>query len=82
MISGCKDNQTSTDASIQGRSSGAMTFSFIAAFNLQQQQFGNAPLSYLTLLQSMRRQLKSTNFPQLPQLSAGRPMNMQELLYF
>jgi hypothetical protein len=68
MISGCKDNQTSADAWLNRQSQGAMTAAFIANYN--------AGRNYNALITEMRKWLKKQNFAQIPQLSAGRSINI------
>jgi hypothetical protein len=63
MISGCMDQQTSSEATINGKVEGAVTCAFIEAMKENKQQ------SWRELLQSMRDFLKSNGFDQLPQLS-------------
>jgi len=63
MISGCMDVQTSTEAFIDNKLQGAMTWSFIECIN----KTPNA--SWRELLKSMRDLLKSSSFSQVPQLS-------------
>ncbi len=71
MISGCRDNQTSADASflVGGRwqSQGAMTASFIANYH--------DGVSYLVLIRRMRFWLRNKKFEQIPQLSTGNRIN-------
>jgi hypothetical protein len=70
MISGCSDNQTSEDAVISDgttqSNSGAMTFAFL---NTIEQT--NSPITFKSLLQTMRTLLSDNGFTQIPQLSSG-----------
>ncbi|CCE73153.1 Piso0_000174 [Millerozyma farinosa CBS 7064] len=68
-ISGCKDDQTSADARENGRSTGAMSWSFIQVLSQQPSQ------SYLSLLNNMRGLLAS-KYSQKPQLSSSHPQDM------
>lgn len=68
-ISGCKDDQTSADASEGGQMTGAMSWSFIKT--LQE----NPNQSYLSLLNNMRA-LLSAKYSQKPQLSCSHPQDM------
>jgi len=63
MISGCMDTQTSTEALIDNKPQGALTWSFIECINK------TPNLSWRELLKYMRELLKTTNFSQIPQLS-------------
>jgi len=75
MISGCKDNQTSDDAYInyngQNTYSGAMTFSFLKTI----QDLGTK-ISLKSLLENMRKILKENNYTQIPQLSSGTQIDI------
>lgn len=74
-ISGCKDDQTSADATEAGQSTGAMSWSFIKTLNEMPNQ------SYLSLLNNMRTLLMG-KYSQKPQLSCSHPqdMNIQFLM--
>ncbi|KAL6941693.1 Ca(2+)-dependent cysteine protease [Hanseniaspora osmophila] len=69
MFSGCKDDQTSADASENGRATGALSWAFMKVIGQQPQQ------SYLTLLQNMRYEL-SSKYSQKPQLSSSHPIDV------
>ena len=89
VFSGCRDDQTSADAyqptsSVDSEESGsswkleyeyqgAMTASFIKNYTPE--------LSYKELLQEMRKYLSENNYTQVPQLSSGRYMNPNSLIY-
>lgn len=68
-ISGCKDDQTSADATEAGKSTGAMSWAFISVLTDSRNQ------SYLSLLNNMRNVL-SSKYSQKPQLSASHPQDM------
>jgi len=65
MYSGCRDDQTSADASIAGSHVGAMSWAFLECMR---QKGPNQ--SYLQVLQSTRQILKG-RYSQVPQLSVG-----------
>lgn len=67
MWSGCKDEQTSADATIASQATGAMSHAFIAALNKNPQQ------SYVQLLNSIRDILEE-KYSQKPQLSCSHPL--------
>eukprot|EP00531_Pseudo-nitzschia_arenysensis_P015188 CAMPEP_0116132162 /NCGR_PEP_ID=MMETSP0329-20121206/9401_1 /TAXON_ID=697910 /ORGANISM="Pseudo-nitzschia arenysensis, Strain B593" /LENGTH=358 /DNA_ID=CAMNT_0003626659 /DNA_START=96 /DNA_END=1172 /DNA_ORIENTATION=- len=73
MFSGCKDDQTSADATIQGEATGAMSYALITT--LKKHRGEN--LSYTDLLREMRRSLEG-RFTQVPCLSAGRKLNLNQ----
>ncbi|KAK5108440.1 hypothetical protein LTR62_008327 [Meristemomyces frigidus] len=65
MYSGCRDDQTSADASIAGSHVGAMSWAFLECMK----QFG-VRQSYFQVLQNTRQILKG-RYAQIPQLSVG-----------
>ena len=67
MFSGCKDEQTSADASIGGSHVGAMSWAFLECMK------GAGALSYTQVLQRTRQSLKQSSYTQVPQLSVGIP---------
>ncbi|KAJ3335236.1 hypothetical protein HDU93_006088 [Gonapodya sp. JEL0774] len=64
-FSGCMDEQTSADATIQGTASGAMSWALLTTLQQQPRQ------SYASLLTNTR-QLLAQKYSQVPQLSVGR----------
>jgi hypothetical protein len=71
MFSGCRDDQTSADASIEGESCGAMTWAFLECM-------GREPgASYVQTLQMTRKLLDESNYTQVPQLSCGIEMDLE-----
>mmetsp|Transcript_18008 Transcript_18008/g.19796 ORF Transcript_18008/g.19796 Transcript_18008/m.19796 type:complete len:367 (-) Transcript_18008:27-1127(-) len=71
MFSGCKDNQTSADAKINGMSSGAMSYALIKT--LEKNHKRHQQITYTELLREMRTVLEG-KYTQVPQLSAGRKL--------
>lgn len=65
MYSGCRDDQTSADASIAGSHVGAMSWAFLQSMK----QFGPNQ-GYIQVLQTTRQILKG-RYQQIPQLSVG-----------
>lgn len=65
MISGCSDYQTSAEAIINNKATGAMTWSFSEALK----QKDNC--SWRELVKSMRDLLKTSQYDQIPQFSSG-----------
>jgi len=65
MISGCTDDQTSSDAAFNNKPNGAMTWSLLESLK----QKPNC--SWRELVTSMRDLLKTSNFTQIPQFSSG-----------
>ncbi|KAK4097441.1 hypothetical protein N658DRAFT_489201 [Parathielavia hyrcaniae] len=68
MWSGCKDVQTSADATIASQATGAMSHAFISALRQNPQQ------SYVQLLNSVRDILEA-EYSQKPQLSCSHPLD-------
>ena len=65
LYSGCRDDQTSADASIQGSSVGAMSWAF-----LESMRECGPQQSFVQVLRNTRRILKG-RYQQVPQLSVG-----------
>ena len=78
MISGCNDKQTSADAFINNKYQGAMTWAFLNTLN----QKSSSNLSWKNLLIDMRDKLKQSEFTQLPQLSSGCLIDINEHICF
>ncbi|KAF2097341.1 putative metacaspase [Rhizodiscina lignyota] len=74
MFSGCRDDQTSADANIAGGHVGAMSWAFLETVRA----YGN--LSYLQLLQNTRWLLRQ-RYTQVPQLSVGSEMDLNQPLF-
>jgi len=78
MISGCKDNQTSADSIVNYNknviNSGAMTFSFLKTI----QDLGTN-ISFKTLLVNMRKILSENGYSQIPQLSSGISIDINNI---
>jgi len=75
MISGCNDLQTSSDALINNKNQGAMTWAFLEAFKSQEK------ITWRNLLIKMRDLLKESNFKQLPQFSSGNFLNIDSPVF-
>ncbi|KAJ1923656.1 hypothetical protein IWQ60_005742 [Tieghemiomyces parasiticus] len=69
MFSGCRDDQTSADANINNQATGAMSHALIEVLS------NVDTITYTRLLFAVRDILKS-NYKQIPQMSTGRPMDM------
>ena len=65
MISGCMDNQTSSEAIVNGEPQGALTAAFIEIMRV------NPSLSWKDLIFNMCNLLKVHNFTQVPQISTN-----------
>lgn len=76
MISGCRDNQTSSDALLIDKNKeyqfqGALTSSFINSFEYN--------INYKDLIIKIRENIKKYNFDQLPQLSSGKKLKLNDI---
>lgn len=78
MLSGCQDEQTSADAYINGKYTGALTDCFIKTL----QKFNKSTMKWKHLLYNTRGFLKESKFDQIPQLSAGQAPNLENLVFF
>ncbi|SJX61491.1 probable MCA1-Metacaspase [Sporisorium reilianum f. sp. reilianum] len=72
MLSGCKDSQTSADATEAGKATGACSFAFLSVMNQYPQ------LTYKQMLNAVRDVLAS-KYSQKPQLSSSHPIDMNLL---
>lgn len=70
LWSGSKDDQTSADATIASKATGAMSFAFIKVMETMNT---NQNMSYVALLGEIREVLK-TKYSQKPQLSCSHPL--------
>lgn len=70
QFSGCKDHQTSADAHIDGKATGAMSYALITSLSKNKNQ------DYTHLLQSMR-QILTGKYTQVPMMSAGRKLVLE-----
>jgi hypothetical protein len=74
LFSGCKDAQYSADAYIKGKYQGAMTWGFFEVLKKNNYQ----PMTYKDLLSQIQRLLSKKRYEQVPQLSAGQFMNLNQ----
>lgn len=65
-LSGCRDDQVSMDAYLQGDFNGAMTYHFIEVIN------ENDSITWKGCLKQLREKLKTKKFDQIPQLTTGK----------
>jgi hypothetical protein len=74
MISGCKDEQTSADAYINGKSQGAMSWAFLG--NLQ------PDVTWRQLVTNMCFSLSESGYTQVPKISSGKFINLDSKFLF
>ncbi len=77
FISGCRDEQTSADATINGKASGAMTWSLLEALDNCKEQL---QLHWEDLIANMRELLKRDGYSQVPQLSIENPDQLKAFI--
>jgi len=65
LISGCRENQTSADAWINGRYHGALSYYLVEAL-----ASGNFDMTYRELINDVNLRLRNKRFTQVPQLEA------------
>lgn len=76
MISGCTDDQTSADAIINNKASGALTWSLLES--LKEKELN---CNWRELIKTMRDKLKTSEFEQIPQFSSGTFVNIDEAVF-
>lgn len=74
MFSGCRDDQTSADANIGGMAEGAMSWAFLETMK----NIENPTL--LQALQNTRVDLRQSQYTQVPQLSLGIQIDLNQPL--
>jgi metacaspase-1 len=72
-LSGCRDDQVSMDAYLQGNFNGALTFHFVEMLT------HNRSLTWKKLVDSLRSNLELKQFNQVPQITCGRKMDLHQL---
>lgn len=77
-ISGCRDSQTSADATIGGSAQGAMTWSLLKALS-EAKEKGEKP-TWKDLIKQMRKDLKASRYSQVPQLSCNKESHLDSLV--
>ncbi|KAI9342089.1 peptidase C14, caspase domain-containing protein [Zopfochytrium polystomum] len=77
LLSGCLDSQTSADANIDGRSTGALTYAIMAVVKNSEGRH----VSFLDMLLQIRNILKDKKYKQVPQLSTGRPIDFSKAFF-
>ena len=72
-LSGCRDDQVSMDAYLQGDFNGALTFNFIDLLK------SNDSLTWKACVEQLREKLQAGNFNQVPQITCGTQMDLNTL---
>ncbi|KAJ3416164.1 Ca(2+)-dependent cysteine protease [Chytridiales sp. JEL 0842] len=73
FFSGCTDEQTSADATIDGNSSGAMTYALLETI-----QRSKKKLTFDDVIKSVRDIIKQKKYKQIPQMSAGHQLDFNQ----
>lgn len=76
FISGCKDNQYSVEAYLDGERQGALTWSFIDCIE------NSSKISWKNLILNMREKIKQKKFNQIPQFSSGKNIDINSDFIF
>lgn len=76
-LSGCTDTQTSSDAYIQGKYQGALTY----AFHKIIEKHASSTLSYGILLSEVRKLLETEGYTQRPQMTCGKIVDPRSKLF-
>lgn len=77
FISGCKDTQTSADATIVGKRSGAMTWALLESMKSLEK---NHKVTWNDVVDLMQTKLKQSRYEQIPQLSFENPDELNEVI--
>lgn len=72
-VSGCRDDQVSMDAYLQGDFNGAMTFHFVQLLKEK------GSLTWKACVEQLRGKLKHSKFTQIPQITCGKKMDLNTL---
>jgi hypothetical protein len=75
-ISGCRDSQTSLETVINSKTQGLLTYCFV---NIMKTDLN---ISWNDLMNSLRSKLREKNYPQLPQLSTSRLVDLKNTKCF
>lgn len=75
LISGCTDEQTSADATFNGKPNGAMTWSLLESIKQKPN------MTWRELIKNMRNLLKLSKFDQIPQFSCGNFVNIDTKVF-
>jgi hypothetical protein len=71
-LSGCRDDQESMDAYLQGEYNGAMTWALVNVLS----ENDTENMSWMECISKIRSKLKENSFMQIPQLTSGQQIDM------
>lgn len=72
-ISGCRDNQTSADAWLDGNFVGALTKTFLDV--IKENEYKNNEISLFEMVKEVRNKLQEKRFEQVPQLTSSHVLD-------
>lgn len=78
-ISGCLDNDYSSDAYIDGKFAGALTYAFMKTIKTMQLQ--GKPLKYKDIMKNLLVYMKGNGFDQKPQLTTCFWLNLDDVMW-
>ena len=78
-FSGCNDGQTSADAYIKGTYQGAMTWGIIKS--ISDLNAKGKPVNYKNIMKNLLVLMKNKGYTQIPQISAGHFLNLEDNLW-
>lgn len=78
-LSGCKDNQTSADAYISRKFQGAMTWGLLTT--MKELNAKKKSLTYKNLMKNLLTLMKKNGYSQVPQITAGHFLNLEDKLF-
>jgi hypothetical protein len=76
VLSGCKDEQTSADAWEERKSQGAMTYCLLKTY--QREKRRHRGVTYKRLFDGLSRYIQRKGYQQIPQMSSGRLVNLNQ----
>lgn len=77
MISGCQDKQTSADAWLEGKSQGALTYTFYKTL-----MYNNFDIKIDDLMKQMHICLRLNNMEQKPVISSNKALRLKNIIRF
>lgn len=78
-FSGCLDKQTSADAWEEGQYQGAMTWGLIKTVNTLNKR--GVAVTYKNVMKNLLKLMKARRYTQIPQISAGHNLNLDNQLW-
>jgi hypothetical protein len=79
LFSGCKSNQTSSDAYIDSKYQGAFTYAFTQAMKVLPAMSDSPIISRQRLIDRINYILRADNYEQIPQLECSDEMKLRKV---